>query len=234
MWDQGVADWSRLLRAGRLTRISDRRLGTMKEFARQIISLESQHQMRELGMMLPPRERWRLLDGWDGRFAAMDVEAIRIHRSFVPVMLTIRRGDNLPRTLIRGDDLCWRQVDRLLSGVDFLVTFNGSSFDIPLLEDCGYGFGSMTHLDLRRYCLRADLRGNLKEIEKTLGIVRPREIEFSTSEQVAYLWRLWEERGSRNALEILTRYNRQDADSLVELARHIYETLAGSNHVREG
>lgn len=226
MWDQGISSWQQLLGARRIAGISARHLDELKEASRRIIELCSDERAKEIGVLLPPRERWRLLGTWDDSYAALDVEAVRSNGSFVPVVISLKRGCRGPRTFVRGDDLSWRTLKEHLSGIDFLVTFNGSSFDLPLLEDSGYSVGDPLHLDLRRYCHRARLHGGLKDIERRLGISRSRELEFSTSEQVSYLWKAWERGGSKNALDLLIKYNQQDVNSLPQLAGCIYRRMA--------
>lgn len=226
LWHNGITSWEGFVQARSLAGISDKRLMALKEFALKVIELERRGRVHDLGLLLPSKERWRLLRQWDRRFAALDLEVIRRGHGMKPVVVTIRRGSEDCRTFVSGDDLCWRAIRDALEDVDFLVTFNGSSFDLPLLTRAGYSVEKPLQIDLRRCAARAGLSGGLKEIENALGIRRPRDLEFSTSEQVSYLWRLWEERGSKNALDLLIRYNQQDVDSLVSLSNFIYRRLA--------
>lgn len=226
LWQQGISNWDAFLEAQNVRGMSIGRFQSLMGQARMLRDLEAEGRLRELGALLPSGERWRLLRFWDSRFAAMDIEVVRAGRGIRPVMVSLLRGRQDCVTLIRGDDLNWRNLGRLLSGVDFLVTFNGSSFDLPVLIDNGFPAQGPMQIDLRRYSARSGLTGGLKRIEVELGIRRSRELEFSTSGQVSYLWRLWEERGSKNALDLLISYNRYDTITLVRLAEEIYLRLS--------
>lgn len=227
LWMQGILDWDSFLRSDRVRGISGKRLSSLRQSAVMMQHLEERDFLRELASFLPSAERWRLLRHWDGRFAAIDIEVARKGRGLRPVVVSVLRGCGPCRTFISGDDLNWRSIGDALRDVEFLVTFNGSSFDLPILAGNGFPVSWQMQIDLRRYAARAGLPGGLKRIEPLLGIKRPRELEFSTSEQVSYLWKLWEERGSKNALDLLIRYNQHDAASLVQLARYIYARLSG-------
>lgn len=226
LWKQGIDDWGAFLRSEKVRGISDKRLRLLKGYAEVICNLDERGMLRELSGFLPVDERWRLLRSWDSRFAAIDIEVVRSGRRFKPVVVSVIRGSEPCRTFVSGDDLGWRRIGDALRGVDFIVTFNGSSFDLPVLADNGFPVEEHLQIDLRGCSSRAGLRGGLKQIEHLLGIERPREMEFSTSEQVSYLWRLWEGRGNKNALDLLIRYNRQDAASLITLAEFVYERLS--------
>jgi uncharacterized protein YprB with RNaseH-like and TPR domain len=226
LWDIGIVSWDDFSSASKLPGIGKKRIISLQEFSSRITRLLEEDNMKALCEMMPSRERWRLLRNWNDRFAAIDVESIRIDGTSKPVCISIKRGNKDCVTLIRGDDLCWRNLKDALEGIDFLVTFNGSSFDLPLLTQNGYALGQASHLDLRRFAIRAGLNGGLKQIERKLGKSRPRELEFATEEQVSYLWRIWEEKGSKNAIDLLIRYNQQDAESLVYIARYIYDRLS--------
>jgi hypothetical protein len=226
LWKQGISDWAAFGNAREIRGISKKRLEVLRACADRIGSLEAEGRLRELGDLLPSGERWRLLRDWDDRYAAIDVEVVRKEHDVVPVVVSLLRGEGTCRSFIRGDDLTWKNIASALYGADFIVTFNGSSFDLPILLANGFPVGGRLQIDLRRYAPRAGLPGGLKRIESEIGIKRPREMEFATSEQVAYLWRLWEERGSKNALDLMIRYNRNDVTSLVKLAGSIYERLS--------
>lgn len=227
IWEQGVASWNKLINIDALRGISRRRLSTLQEIAADISArLEGGCKM-DLMPLIPRAEQWRFLGEWNSVYAALDVECVSAGRDRTPVMISIQKGFSECTTLVRGDDLCWRSFSDALRGARIVITFNGSSFDLPILKEHGYRLPSRAvHIDLRRFCRRAGLYGGLKDIERTLGIGRRRELEFSTEEQVAYLWRIWERLGRCNALSLLQEYNQQDVKSLVLLSRYLYDRLS--------
>ena len=46
-----------------------------------------------------------------------------------------------------------------------------------------------------------------------------------TGEDAVYLWRLWERKGNRNALQLLIEYNAEDCRNLRTLADYVYSGL---------
>lgn len=101
-----------------------------------------------------------------------------------------------------------------LAGVETIVTFNGSTFDLPvirkrLLVDLKRDY---QHCDLMYVCRRQGLRGGLKRVETVLGIGR--ETAGVTGWDAPRLWARYEAQGDRAALHRLLDYNREDVINL--------------------
>jgi uncharacterized protein YprB with RNaseH-like and TPR domain len=108
-----------------------------------------------------------------------------------------------------------------LDGVQTLVTFNGSSFDLPIIRrrlfaDLKRDF---EHCDLLYICRRRGLRGGLKRVETMLGIVRA--TAGITGWDAPRLWHRYETTGDRAALQVLLDYNREDVVNLAVLEAHL-------------
>lgn len=104
-----------------------------------------------------------------------------------------------------------------LAGVSTLVTFNGSSFDLPvirkrLLADLKAEFA---HRDLLYVCRRRGLRGGLKVVEQLLGIGRA--TAGISGWDAPRLWHRFETYGDRTALATLLAYNVEDVVNLAIL-----------------
>jgi hypothetical protein len=101
-----------------------------------------------------------------------------------------------------------------LDGVATIVTFNGSTFDLPvirkrMLVDLKRDY---EHFDLMYACRRKGLRGGLKRVETLLGIGRA--TAGVTGWDAPRLWRRYENYGDRAALHRLLEYNREDVLNL--------------------
>jgi len=165
---------------------------------------------------LPDRERWRLFEDFRDRAVFLDIETTGLspRRDDVTVVSVHRGGET--RTLVRGQDLSRRALDRSVGDARLLVTYNGAQFDVPFLESA-FGFRwEHAHLDLRSPARRLGLTGGLKAIEREVGIDRDRP-DLSGRDAVR-LWQRYARRSDRDALETLVDYNREDTMNLASLA----------------
>jgi uncharacterized protein YprB with RNaseH-like and TPR domain len=104
-----------------------------------------------------------------------------------------------------------------LAGISTIITFNGSSFDLPvirkrLLADLKAEFA---HRDLLYVCRKRGLRGGLKVVEQLLGIAR--ESAGISGWDAPRLWSRFERYGDRSALATLLAYNYDDVVNLALL-----------------
>ncbi|MBI0584217.1 MAG: ribonuclease H-like domain-containing protein [Methanomassiliicoccus sp.] len=238
LWKSGVGDWDEFRGQAKVKGISlERKNGLDLALDRADTFLE-RGRTDYFCKILPTVEHWRLYDRFRADTAFLDIETDgRSSYANITVVGIHRNGEST--ALVRGQDLTAAALKQALDGAKMLVTFNGSSFDLPILEyHYPLSVPRVPHFDLRHACRRVGLEGGLKSIEKQMGMCRAREVEYVTGEEAVYLWRAWERSGSKNALKLLKRYNEEDTVNLLPIAEHVYETLknriVNGKSVRDG
>ena len=115
-------------------------------------------------------------------------------------------------------------LERVLEGVDTIVTFNGTRFDLPIIRRVvGIDLTDLAeHRDLLMDCRKRGIKGGLKRIEVLFGI--PRVAEMVDGAMAPYLWQRFLEMGDEEALDELLAYNREDVVNL-EILESILDGL---------
>lgn len=112
----------------------------------------------------------------------------------------------------------------LLEEAELLVSFNGISFDLPVLaRHFHLPKIPIPHIDLRWILHQEGIRGGLKKIEAQFGIERPSDIRGLNGMDAVTLWYRWNEWKDTEALHILKRYCSADVVSLAILFSRLME-----------
>lgn len=200
-----------------LSKTLDARLREALVHARRLVA---EHRWLELSALLPVREHWRLLSRLEGEATYLDIETAADGQVTVIGLWSARQG---PRLYVRGHNL-GRFVEEQLSTV---VTFNGGSFDLPVLRRSfpRWRFQGL-HIDLRTVTGRLGERGGLKAIEQRMGIARPEHLTGVDGADAIQLWSEFRRTASADALWRLLEYNLYDVIQLRSVAQIACERLA--------
>lgn len=225
LWTTGIDSWKEFLSQARVPGISADRKSRMDC---ELIQANSRLRCRDssyFARRVPRREIWRCLGDFRDSVAFLDIETTGVSFSSAITVVGVFDGTRM-HTLVRGQNLTKRNLQGILSGASMMVTFNGSSFDVPMIEAQFPGVvPPIPHIDLKHPLRRLGLVGGLKRIERDLDIERDRRVEYMTGEDAVYLWRLWERQGKKNALDLLMEYNSEDCRNLKALANFTYKNL---------
>ncbi|HEX2022532.1 MAG TPA: ribonuclease H-like domain-containing protein [Candidatus Thermoplasmatota archaeon] len=216
LWRKGVTEWAHYRALDRLPGIRPR----LKSRHDELLALAETMLGRDPGFfarVLPGAEHWRAYRAFARDAAYLDIETTGDRTNAVTVVGVRRGGES--RTFVRGRDYTPQAVSAFLEGTTCLVTFNGASFDLPVLASEGVALPVVPHVDLRVALAKAGLTGGLKRIEETLGLPRRDDVAGLTGWDAVKMWRRFEERGDEEALERLLAYNRADFENLEPLAR---------------
>ena len=178
-----------------------------------------------LGDMLPHGEHWRMFRHFRDEAAYLDIETDGLSRDALVTVVTVHRKSGT-YTLTEGIDLNQETLSDALEGTKILVTYNGSCFDVPVLRNSFPELDfDMPHYDLRFASRKVGYSGGLKPLEINLGITRSEDIEGVNGAAAVRLWKQWVKHDDRDALDILTEYNRADTVNLERIADIIYDKL---------
>jgi uncharacterized protein YprB with RNaseH-like and TPR domain len=172
----------------------------------------------ELAGMVPRNERWRLYGAFGADAAFLDVETDG--DALTAIGILDRRG---PRLLLAGRDL--ERFPEETRGWKLLVTFNGLSFDVPVLRRAFRGWRPpRAHVDLCRVWARLGHQGGLKLLEAETGVGRPAHLAGLRGRDAVRLWRAHQD-GDASALRLFAEYNLLDTVNLRTLMDLAYNRM---------
>jgi uncharacterized protein YprB with RNaseH-like and TPR domain len=229
LWSRGCTTWDRLLDY-------DFKLpsGTYRRLRAGVLESKSRLHILDHGYFrarLPGGLTWRAFNAFREYACFLDIETTGLSPVYDDVTTVCVHSLGGTESYVVGVNL--HELKHDLEGFRYIVSFNGSRFDLPFLaRRLGVVFHQL-HLDVM-YPLRClGFRGGLKSIERRLGISR--ETEGVTGYDAVRLWRAYEndrrievagvEVGGDDALQMLLNYNREDAVNLERLAEFVVEEL---------
>ena len=172
---------------------------------------------------LPQSEVWRLFQSFKDEAIYLDIETTGYYGDIT--VIGLYDGNNT-KMIIKGFNLNRGLLEKELKKYKMVVTFNGSSFDIPIINRYfGDVLKDKLHFDLRWACKSLNLEGGLKNIEKVLGIKRQEEVSNLQGSDAVYLWHMWIKTGDEYYLNLLIKYNEEDIINLKTIAEHVCKEL---------
>jgi len=222
-WAANCRTWNDLLSGSfdrSLIRIPDALLSYVKEAIRSDLDAFDRRDLEALASSFRQRDHWRFYRHFSERAVFCDIETTGTDpaSSLVTVIGLYVPGEG-PRVFIDGFNL--DRFPETLARFEILVTFNGSSFDVPFLKRA---FPDLrlppAHIDLRWLCREIDLKGGLKQIEKSIGLARHEDVKGFSGAEAVVLWQRFIRHHDPSSLRLLVRYNLEDTVNLERLLLH--------------
>lgn len=225
LWASGIRSWDDFLAAEEINFLGLARKRLYDEFLAKADRHLDQEDEQFFAKALRGKEHWRLFPAFRKHAVALDIES----NGYMPAqggyatIVGLYDGTDY-KVLVKDQDLTRETIEQELSQYKYLITFFGSGYDIPFLnETLGVKF-TMPHFDLSFAGKRAGLQGGLKKLEDQLGIPRDDSVKGITGYDAVKLWRAFK-RGDAAALDLLITYNRCDTVNLFALADRLYAML---------
>lgn len=168
--------------------------------------------------LLPASQHWRIFPHFRAKTAYLDIETTGLSDDCEITTIALYDGNDI-FYYVQGDNL-----DEFPSDINrfaVLVSYNGKSFDVPVIERF---FGirlNQAHIDLRFVLNALGYKGGLKGCEKQLGVGRD-DLEGVDGYLAVLLWNSYQKTGNPRALETLLSYNIMDAVNLEILMVEAY------------
>ncbi len=221
LWKRGILTWADFLATPAIPRIPEKRKDEHDRILDHAGHALAKGDAGFFARRLPSDEAWRCVGHFDERAVYLDIETDPADGVTVIGMAMPGRESV---ALVQGDDLSPESVEAYIGDASMLVTFNGASFDLPMMRRFGFPVPSVPHLDLRLALRRLDLTGGLKKIEKNLGLARDDDLDGVDGWEAVRLWRR-HAGGDPTALDKLVRYNLADVENLIPLTAYAYTHL---------
>jgi uncharacterized protein YprB with RNaseH-like and TPR domain len=234
LWRDGILTWSDFIHSGDLGFISpDRKLSFDGSLSTAALKLE-QRDALFFARSIRRREHWRLFEIFRDNALYLDIETNGLppgRGGYVTVVGLYDGFDSI--SLVAGENLTADSLNEALAGYKCLITFYGSSFDIPFLQRSFPEVRfDIPHFDLCFAAKRVGIQGGLKKIEILFGIERDEEVKGMDGYDAVRLWEL-SKRGSDDARRLLLSYNREDTVNLRTIADILYRRLKQSTGIEE-
>lgn len=233
LWDAGVTHWVEYGATGAHAQLRGAADIALREaIASANIALASAD-IDRLAALLPTGEHWRLFADFGKDAAYLDIETCDDVTGFAGISAIgwmDRRG---LRLALAGRDL--ERFPELAQGWSMLVTFNGLSFDVPILQRAFPDWRPpAAHVDLRHVLARLGVCGGLKAIETrltALHLQRPEHIAGLSGSDTGWLFRRGRD-GDREALRRFAEYNLYDVIALPTLMAYAHNGLVDAHAAR--
>ena len=223
IWASGIRTWYEFIEQEHEAPVSAGKRKTIMEGIEHSICCLDSGDSEFFARSLPGSEHWRAFHSFSDSVAYVDIETTGLSPEHSCITVIGIYDGKDARAYVRGDNI--EEVADELSKYRYLVTFNGSRFDLPFIkkEFPEIEFDQL-HLDLMYPLKRIGLKGGLKLIEQELGISRSDETCGITGFDAVRLWHE-HERGCDGALDTLLEYNREDIVNLETIVEMIYPEL---------
>jgi hypothetical protein len=227
LWQAGALDWTDFRRVSPDFISPARSAAILEIIAESRLHLTARPEY--FTDRLPASQHWRIFPHFRQTTAFLDIETTGLGDYCDITTIALYDGRTI-RYYIQGENLA--DFPAAIQGYDVLVSYNGKSFDIPVIERFFHIKLNQAHIDLRYVLNGLGIKGGLKGCEQQLGLNRG-ELAGVNGYTAVLLWNLYRETGERRALETLLAYNIMDTVNLELLMVEAYNRSLAATPFRQ-
>ena len=219
IWASGITSWEKLLSSD----------------AKVLKNIGTGHIVNSIGhyssknyayfsKLILPKYHWRAYDDFKDNACFLDIETTGLDKYHNEITVIGLYDGKESKVYINGINL--QDFPEEIKKYSYIVTFNGSMFDIPFIKSKFPGLNiDQFHADLRFMMKSLGYSGGLKRIEKELGIERDSDLAGMDGFDAVLLWQRYKRLNDKAALDKLVRYNIEDIENLKYLMEFSYGRL---------
>lgn len=226
LWKQGIYSWDSFLNRDKIHGLSTARKRyydrKIMQARRALYNFDSTY----FKNILPQSEYYRLYDFFKEDCVFLDIETTGLDSKNNDItVIGLFDGINT-KTMIKNINLDYKKLKDELQRYKLIVTFNGSSFDVPFINKIYPNLlPDIPNFDVKSITGRLNLKGGLKKIERKLGIRRNKIIEKFYGGDPLTLWKMYRSTNDEYYLNLLIGYNDDDIINLKKVADYCVEKL---------
>lgn len=215
LWQKNIHTWEDLLATPTtVPRVSEQEIRIILEQSSRSLPIAPEF----FSTRLSQSERWRLFPHFRQVTGYLDIETTGIGPGCEITTIALYDGTRV-RTYVNGANIEDFLDD--IADIKLFITYNGISFDIPVIEHFFRTKLNQTQIDLRYVLARLGIKGGLKRCEQQLGINRG-SLDGIDGSFAVLLWREYERYNDPRVLETLLAYNIEDTVNLERLMVEAY------------
>lgn len=222
LWSDGIFDWSIFRDNLSSVNLPERKKKFIWEEIENSESEVFKSNYAYFKNKLPRNELWRLYPHFRDSCVFLDIETTGLCFGDKITVIGLYNGKEV-KTYVHGKNL--NEFREELEKYSMIVSFNGTCFDLPFIRKSFPGLNlNQMHVDLRYFLRRLGLSGGLKIIENRMNILRSEETAGLNGWDAVRLWRRYE-RGDKESLDLLVKYNNEDIINLKKILEIAYPEI---------
>lgn len=231
LWERGILTWDDFLSSEKVTGLNSLKKSLYNNELVKLSGELNNGNAEFFSHFMKRNQHWRLFEEFREEAVCLDIETNGLHMRYGGYITVVGLYDGFEwRCLLRGENLTHQNLCRELNGYRYLITFAGTVFDIPFLENSFKIKINIPHFDLCSASKKIGLKGGLKTLEALYGITRDESVSGFNGYDAVKLWR-HAQRGSLEARQLLLTYNMHDTVNLFNLANIFYKTLRSQSGI---